>query len=52
MNQTKHRKTAAPERTRVLREQQHADDLTQETYLRAFRGLPGFAGRSSAQTCF
>ncbi len=27
-----------------------ADDLTQETYLRAFRGLGGFAGRSSART--
>jgi len=27
-----------------------ADDLTQETYLRAFRALPGFAGRSTART--
>jgi RNA polymerase sigma-70 factor, ECF subfamily len=27
-----------------------ADDLTQETYLRAFRALPAFAGRSSART--
>jgi RNA polymerase sigma-70 factor (ECF subfamily) len=27
-----------------------ADDLTQETYLRAFRGLGEFAGRSSART--
>ena len=27
-----------------------ADDLTQETYLRAFRALPGFAARSSALT--
>lgn len=27
-----------------------ADDLTQETYLRAFRSLPKFAGRSSAST--
>ncbi|MFC7548017.1 sigma-70 family RNA polymerase sigma factor [Plantactinospora sp. GCM10030261] len=27
-----------------------ADDLTQETYLRAFRALPGFAGRSSVRT--
>ncbi|MEV5768873.1 sigma-70 family RNA polymerase sigma factor [Micromonospora sp. NPDC052213] len=27
-----------------------ADDLTQETYLRAFRGLPAFEGRSSART--
>ncbi|OLB77437.1 MAG: RNA polymerase subunit sigma [Actinobacteria bacterium 13_2_20CM_2_71_6] len=27
-----------------------ADDLTQETYLRAFRGLGEFAGRSSTRT--
>ncbi|MCG5471757.1 sigma-70 family RNA polymerase sigma factor [Micromonospora sp. LAH09] len=27
-----------------------ADDLTQETFLRAFRNLSGFAGRSSART--
>jgi RNA polymerase sigma-70 factor (ECF subfamily) len=27
-----------------------ADDLTQETYLRALRSLPGFGGRSSART--
>jgi RNA polymerase sigma-70 factor, ECF subfamily len=27
-----------------------ADDLTQETFLRAFRGLGEFAGRSSART--
>jgi RNA polymerase sigma-70 factor (ECF subfamily) len=27
-----------------------ADDLTQETYLRALRSLPGFAGRSAART--
>ncbi len=27
-----------------------ADDLTQETYLRAFGGLPRFAGRSSVRT--
>lgn len=27
-----------------------ADDLTQETYLRAFRALPGFEGRSTART--
>lgn len=26
------------------------EDLTQETYLRALRALPGFAGRSSART--
>ncbi|HEX6681643.1 MAG TPA: sigma-70 family RNA polymerase sigma factor, partial [Candidatus Limnocylindrales bacterium] len=27
-----------------------ADDLTQETFLRAFRALPRFEGRSSART--
>jgi RNA polymerase sigma-70 factor, ECF subfamily len=27
-----------------------ADDLTQETYLRAFKALPGFEGRASART--
>ena len=27
-----------------------ADDLSQETYLRAFRALPAYAGRSSART--
>ncbi|MFF0470986.1 sigma-70 family RNA polymerase sigma factor [Micromonospora zamorensis] len=27
-----------------------AEDLTQETFLRAFRSLPSFAGRSSART--
>ncbi|HEY0001409.1 MAG TPA: sigma-70 family RNA polymerase sigma factor [Actinoplanes sp.] len=27
-----------------------ADDLTQETFLRAFRALPGFEGRSSVRT--
>jgi RNA polymerase sigma-70 factor (ECF subfamily) len=27
-----------------------ADDLTQDTYLRAFRALSGFAGRSTART--
>lgn len=27
-----------------------ADDLTQETYLRAFRALPSFEGRSGART--
>lgn len=26
------------------------EELTQETFLRALRGLPGFAGRSSART--
>jgi RNA polymerase sigma-70 factor (ECF subfamily) len=29
---------------------QHADDVTQDTYLRAFRALPDFAGRASART--
>ena len=29
---------------------QYADDVTQDTYLRAFRALPEFAGRSSART--
>lgn len=29
---------------------QQADDLAQETYLRALKGLPRFAGRSSART--
>lgn len=29
---------------------QAADDLVQETYLRALRSLPGFEGRSSART--
>ena len=33
-----------------LRDVQRADDLTQETYLRAIRSLPSFAGRSSART--
>ena len=33
-----------------LRDGQRADDLTQETYLRAIRSLPSFAGRSSART--
>jgi len=27
-----------------------ADDITQDTYLRAFRALPDFAGRSAART--
>ncbi|WP_405912886.1 sigma-70 family RNA polymerase sigma factor [Streptomyces sp. NBC_00963] len=31
-------------------EPQSADDLTQETFLRALRSLPGFEGRSSART--
>lgn len=29
---------------------EHADDLTQETYLRAFRALPTFQGRASVRT--
>lgn len=33
-----------------LGDRRHADDLTQETYLRAFGSLPRFAGRSSART--
>ncbi|GGO92487.1 sigma-70 family RNA polymerase sigma factor [Wenjunlia tyrosinilytica] len=33
-----------------LSDVQSADDLTQETFLRALRSLPGFAARSSART--
>ncbi|WP_236796327.1 sigma-70 family RNA polymerase sigma factor [Amycolatopsis sp. GM8] len=33
-----------------LADTDRADDLTQETYLRAFSGLPRFAGRSSSRT--
>ncbi len=33
-----------------LCERGEAEDLTQETYLRALRALPSFAGRSSART--
>lgn len=33
-----------------LGDRRYADDLTQETFLRAFRSLPRFAGRSSART--
>ncbi|KOV11107.1 hypothetical protein ADK60_36040 [Streptomyces sp. XY431] len=33
-----------------LTDVQSADDLAQETFLRALRSLPGFAGRSSART--
>ncbi|GAA1943433.1 sigma-70 family RNA polymerase sigma factor [Kitasatospora viridis] len=33
-----------------LTEVESADDLAQETFLRALRSLPGFAGRSSART--
>lgn len=33
-----------------LTDVQSADDLAQETFLRALRGLPAFAGRASART--
>ncbi|WP_370218940.1 sigma-70 family RNA polymerase sigma factor [Kitasatospora sp. GAS1066B] len=33
-----------------LTDAESADDLAQDTFLRALRGLPGFAGRSSART--
>ncbi|WFB10840.1 sigma-70 family RNA polymerase sigma factor [Streptomyces sp. LX-29] len=36
--------------TRLVGEVNGADDLTQETFLRALKSLPGFAGRSSART--
>jgi RNA polymerase sigma-70 factor (ECF subfamily) len=36
--------------TAALVDRGTADDLTQETYLRAFRALPGFEGRASART--
>jgi RNA polymerase sigma-70 factor (ECF subfamily) len=36
--------------TAALVDPESADDLTQETYLRAFRALPGFEGRASART--
>ncbi|WFE38738.1 sigma-70 family RNA polymerase sigma factor [Micromonospora sp. WMMD998] len=36
--------------TAALVDADSADDLTQETYLRAFRALPGFEGRSTART--
>jgi len=36
--------------TAALVDAESADDLTQETYLRAFRALPGFEGRSSVRT--
>ncbi|WP_431728865.1 sigma-70 family RNA polymerase sigma factor [Verrucosispora sp. TAA-831] len=36
--------------TAALLDPDSADDLTQETYLRAFRALPAFEGRSSART--
>lgn len=36
--------------TATLIDQATADDLTQETYLRAFRALPDFEGRASART--
>lgn len=34
----------------ALVDPRHADDLTQETYLRAFRALPRFEARSSVRT--
>lgn len=34
----------------ALSDVQQADDLTQETYLRALKALPNFAGRSGAHT--
>ena len=36
--------------TAALVDPNSADDLTQETYLRAFRALDGFAGRSGVRT--
>lgn len=36
--------------TASLVEPAQADDLTQETYLRAFRALPAYEGRASART--
>ena len=36
--------------TAALVDPDSADDLTQDTYLRAFRALPSFEGRSSART--
>lgn len=33
-----------------LSDHRHADDLTQDTYLRAYGSLPRFSGRSSART--
>ncbi|MGW5672958.1 sigma-70 family RNA polymerase sigma factor [Micromonospora sp. NPDC003776] len=36
--------------TAALVDPDSADDLTQETYLRAFRALPGFQARASART--
>jgi RNA polymerase sigma-70 factor (ECF subfamily) len=36
--------------TAALVDRGTADDLTQETYLRAFRALPGYEGRASART--
>ncbi len=34
----------------ALVDPESADDLTQETYLRAFRALPGYAGRAGVRT--
>ncbi|MFF2922577.1 sigma-70 family RNA polymerase sigma factor [Streptomyces celluloflavus] len=36
--------------THLSGDPQAADDLTQDTYVRALRSLPGFEGRSSART--
>ncbi|WP_244415222.1 sigma-70 family RNA polymerase sigma factor [Streptomyces hygroscopicus] len=36
--------------THLSRDAQAADDLVQDTYLRALRSLPGFEGRSSARS--
>lgn len=36
--------------TAALIDPGQADDLTQDTYLRAFKALPGFEGRSSVRT--
>jgi RNA polymerase sigma-70 factor (ECF subfamily) len=35
---------------RILGDQQDAEDVLQETYIKAFRSLPGFEGRSSITT--
>jgi RNA polymerase sigma-70 factor (ECF subfamily) len=34
----------------ALADRSHADDLTQETYLRAYQALPGFRGEASVRT--
>ncbi|MCB1248493.1 MAG: sigma-70 family RNA polymerase sigma factor [Acidimicrobiales bacterium] len=46
-------RATAPEVTRLcahLGDPRHAEDLTQEVYLRAMRALPGFRAESSART--